>query len=127
MSRWWAAHRRMLLLAGVTGLLAVIALHYWAPFDFGVSGQALERRINVLYMRAPFHRYYWLPPLVALGEVLTLALLSLATSVVVSYVLRRLGRAPSTLATVAVTTLIFAIVEWGQLYLPARRADPTDY
>ena len=106
----------------LVALLALIGLFYLAPFDFGVSAQALEQRVRALYTRVPFHRYYWLPPLVALGEVATLALLSTATSVLVSLARRR----PSTRPTVIITTVLFALVEWAQLYLPARRADPTD-
>lgn len=119
---WSPALKRGALLASLAGLLAVIALQYWAPFDFGVSAPALEQRIRVLYTRAPFHRYYWLPPLVALGEVATLALLSAATSVLVSVA----RRVPSTRSAVIITAILFLIVEWGQLYLPGRRADPTD-
>ena len=115
-----------LLLAGLAGLLAVVGLCYWAPFDFGVSAQAFERRVTVLYTRAPFHRYYWLPPLVALGEILTLTLLSMTTSLLLSLASNARGRAASPRTTVLVTAAVFAIVEWGQLYLPARRADPTD-
>lgn len=125
-SRWSTTTARGVLLTGLAGLLAVAGLCYWAPFDFGVSGQALGRRIAVLYTRAPFHRYYWLPPLLALGEILTLALLSLATSLLVSLALSARGRVASMRATILVTTAVFAIIEWGQLYLPARRADPTD-
>ena len=117
---------RRLLLAGLVGMLAVVALCYWAPFDFGVSAQALERRVTVLYTRAPFHRYYWLPPLVALGEILTLTLLSLTICLLISLASSARGRAASPRTAVLLTTAVFAIVEWGQLYLPGRRADPTD-
>ena len=126
MSRCSPEATRRLLLAGLAGLLAVVALCYWAPFDFRVSGQALERRVTVLYTRAPFHRYYWLPPLVALGEILTLTLLSMTTSLLISLASSARGRAPSPRTAILVTTAVFAIVEWGQLYLPSRRADPTD-
>jgi VanZ family protein len=116
----------LLLLACLAGLLAVVALCYWAPFDFGVSRQALERRVTVLYTRAPFHRYYWLPPLVALGEIVTLTLLSMTGSLLMFLASSARGRAPAPRTTVLVTAAVFAIVEWGQLYLPGRRADPTD-
>jgi VanZ family protein len=110
----------------LAGWLGLVVLQYWAPFDFGVSAHALGQRIAVLYTRAPFHRYYWLPPLMALSEVLTLLLLALGTSVLISLV--RPSRRPQLPARtpVLLTTLIFALVEWGQLYLPSRRADPTD-
>jgi VanZ family protein len=123
---WPPALKRVVLLAGLTGLLAAIALQYWAPFDFGVSARALDQRVSVLYTRAPFHRYYWLPPLVALGELMTLALLALGTSLLIALAGRVGDRIPSRRTTVLATTIVFTVVEWGQLYLPGRRADPTD-
>jgi len=117
---------RWMTVVALTGWLALVVLQYWAPFDFGVSAHALDQRIAILYTRAPFHRYYWLPPLVALGEVMTLLLLALGTSVLFSFVRLSQRQMLSARATVLLTTLIFTLVEWGQLDLPARRADPTD-
>lgn len=109
----------------LVALTALLALHYWAPFNFGVRPSALEFRLRILYERAPFHRYYWTPPLIALGEVVTLLMLGALFTA-----LLRLapvgGRRLTTPSSVAITTTVFAIVEWGQLHLPARRADPTD-
>ena len=118
--------RRWATVVALTGWLALVVLRYWAPFDFGVSAQAFDQRIAVLYTWAPFHRYYWLPPLVALGEVMTLLLLALGTGVLLSLIGASRRHLPSARETVLVTALIFVLVEWGQLYLPLRRADPTD-
>ena len=118
-----------LVLAGLAGLLAVIALCYWTPFDFGVSAQALEHRMTVLYTRAPFHRYYWLPPLVALGEILTLALLSMTTSLLIFLASSARGRAASPRTTVLVTDgrlrdrRMGAVVPAGATCRSDRRAD----
>jgi VanZ family protein len=106
----------------VTALLSLLVLHYWAPFNFGVRASALELRIRILYERAPFHRYYWTPPLLALGEAVTLLMLG----GLLSCVLRSGRRGMTTAQATAVTALVFIAIEWGQLYLPARRADPTD-
>lgn len=125
-ARWSPRAMRAVMLTALASLLAVIVLLYWAPFDFGVSALALEQRLRVLYTRAPFHRYYWLPPLIALGEVATLTLLATATAVLASLAQGLRRHVPSVRFAVIGTALLFAVVEVGQLYLPARRADPTD-
>lgn len=115
---WWRG-------AALVALTALLALHYWAPFNFGVRPSALGFRIRILYERAPFHRYYWTPPLIALGEVVTLLMLG----ALFSALLRVVPAGPRRLSPpscVAITATVFAFVEWGQLHLPARRADPTD-
>lgn len=123
-ARWSPRAVRLVMLAALTAVLAVVVLFYWAPFDFGVSARSLEQRIRVLYTRAPFHRYYWLPPLVSLGEMVALLLLS--GLVAGTLRLLPLGRRLRGSTCIALTTVAFAAVECGQLYLPARRADPTD-
>lgn len=115
---WWRT-------AALAALTALLALQYWAPFNFGVRPQALEFRIRILYERVPFHRYYWTPPLIALGEVVTLLMLGALFSALLRVVPAG-GRRLSTPSSVVITATVFAIVEWGQLHLPARRADPTD-
>lgn len=123
---WTSGTRPTVLVSALAALLALVALLYWAPFNFGIAERGLDQRIRVLYLRAPFHRYYWLPPLVALGEVTTLAMLSMGTSLLVALAFRGSQRVLAARTPVLVTTLVFTIVEWGQLYLPSRRADPTD-
>lgn len=118
-TRWWPV-------MALAGWLALVVLQYWAPFDFGVSAHALGQRIAVLYTRAPFHRYYWLPPLVALSEVMTLLLLALGTSLLLSLARPSRHHLLSARSAVLLTLLIFTLIEWGQLYLRSRRADPTD-
>lgn len=117
---------KAVLVSALAAVLALVVLLYWAPFNFGVAERDVNQRIRVLYQRAPFHRYYWLPPLVALGEVTTLAVLSMGTSLLVALAFRGRQRVLAARTPVLVTTLIFTVVEWGQLYLPWRRADPTD-
>ena len=126
MSRWTLGQTLWWPLVALAGWVALVVLQYWAPFDFGVGAQALGQRVAVLYTRAPFHRYYWLPPLVALSEVLTLLLLALGTSFLVSFVRPRTRPLLPARLAVLLTALFFTLVEWGQLYLRWRRADPTD-
>jgi VanZ family protein len=114
--------------AALTGLAmttALLVVHYWAPFNFGVRPRALDARIRILYERAPFHRYYWTPPLIAVGEALTLALLGGLFSLLLAF-WRPAGRRLPAGLRVAITAATFVAIEWGQLYLPGRRADPTD-
>jgi VanZ family protein len=122
---WFLArgHRAAMMLAVWSG---VLILATWAPFDFGVPEAMVDARIEILYRRAPLQRHYWAPPLSALNAVLTMFLLALPMAV-----LWRIGRwraAPAmpAVAAVLLTTSALALLEWGQLYLPARRADLTD-
>ena len=104
----------------------VLAMAAWAPFDFGVPAAMVEARIEILYQRVPLHRHYWAPPLAALHAVLTVFLLALPLAAVLRAGSWRRGRGLPAASAVAVTTAVFALLEWGQLYLPARRADVTD-
>jgi VanZ family protein len=111
-----------LFLAGWLVLVALVAL---APFDFGVSPTQLDQRIRILYERAPLARYYWAPPLLALDMAATMLLLAVTGAILL--VAATAVRTPATKALAALcVVLIFAALEWGQLHLPARRADPTD-
>ena len=104
---------------------AVLVLMTWAPFDFGVRPEVLEARTRLLYERAPLHRYYWAPPLVALEMVLTLLLLALPVGALLSLTFERRGTTSLALV-VATSATLFMLFEWGQLHLPGRRADATD-
>jgi VanZ family protein len=97
----------------------------WAPFDFGVPVEVLDQRVRVLYERAPLARYYWAPPLVALDMALTMVSLAVPVGALLT-VLAGGARRRRTTLVVGAGTVLFALLEWGQLYLPARRADPTD-
>jgi VanZ family protein len=122
--RAWCATRAPIAVgAALAAAIGLVVVRYLAPFNFGVRPAVLEWRIRVLYERAPFHRYYWTPPLIALNEAVTLMLLGGLCGAL----LRRLrSRRLSVAACTALTTLLFTAIEWWQLYLPARRADPTD-
>lgn len=111
---------------GLLAVLAVLALHYWAPWNFGVSAESMELRVRILYERAPFHRYYWLPPLIALGEIVTVVLLAATVAALLWWLRLLTGRAPRSGFVAGAAVAVFTLVEWGQLYLPGRRADPTD-
>jgi VanZ family protein len=104
----------------------VLVLHAWAPFDFGVPAAALDLRVKVLYERAPLHRYYWAPPLTALNMALTVFLLALPVGALLSLISWRSRGRLRTGVCAAIATTFFGLLEWGQLYLPAHRADPTD-
>ena len=105
---------------------AVLVMAAWAPFDFGVPAAMVEARIEILYQRVPLHRHYWAPPLAALHAVLTVFLLALPLAAMLRAGPWRRGRGLSAASAAAVTTAVFVLLEWGQLYLPARRADVTD-
>ena len=109
-------------LAAWSVLLVIVT---WAPFDFGVPVDVVDQRIRVLYERAPLARYYWAPPLVALDMALTMVSLAVPIGALLAVLAGGAGRRGTT-RVVAAGTVLFALLEWGQLYLPARRADPTD-
>jgi VanZ family protein len=107
------------------GWLALVVLVTWAPFDFGVAPEQLYQRIRILYERAPLSRYYWAPPLLALDLAAAMLLLALTAGVLLDVATGARRHAAKASIVIGVT-IAFAVIEWGQLYLPARRADPTD-
>ena len=112
-----SAESRLLLLAWCVLVVAAA----WAPFDFGISPTLAEERIRIVYQRAPFARHYWAPPLVALNIVMTVMLLGAGLGVLLDRVMRW-----RMVLSVTLATLLFAVLEWGQIHLPGRRADPSD-
>lgn len=104
----------------------LLALHAWAPFDFGVPAASLDLRVRILYERVPLYRYYWAPPLVALNMALTVFLLAVPIGALLRLISWPGAKRLPPVACVLLATTLFALLEWGQLYLPARRADPTD-
>jgi VanZ family protein len=112
-----SAESRLLLVAWCVLIVAAA----WAPFDFGISTTLAEERMRIVYQRAPFARHYWAPPLVALNIVMTVMLLGAGLGVLLDRVMRwRMA------LSVTLSTMLFAVLEWGQIYLPGRRADPSD-
>lgn len=116
--------RRTLILALVVWV-CLLGLLYWAPFDFGIDAEARAFRIELLYSRVPFYRYYWSPPLFALRDILTVVLLAAPMAGMIRLALPASGQLADAGCVIA-ATCIFAGLEAGQLYLPARRADVTD-
>lgn len=104
----------------------VLVLHAWAPFNFGVPAELLDLRVRILYERAPLHRYYWAPPLTALNMALTVFLFAVPVGALLRLISWRGAGRLTPGVCVLISTTLFGLLEWGQLYLPAHRADPTD-
>jgi VanZ family protein len=100
--------------------LGVLALAAWAPFDFGVDAAILQARVEAFSQQVPLYRYYWAPPLLALRMVATLVLCGALAGGLARLAGARLW------PVVILGLLFFAALEWAQLHLPLRRADPTD-
>lgn len=107
--------------AGLLALWAVVlALVFWYPFDFRSDGAFLSRRVAGL-ARVPFTAYYFGTEYRAATEVLHKLLFFLP----VGWLAVRAGLSPP--AALVLGACAAAAVETGQLFLPGKNADVTDW
>jgi glycopeptide antibiotics resistance protein len=126
----WGPQRTLPWLGGVALWLGVLAVVFWYPFDFNLDRSFLRNRVQGLG-RVPFEAYYYGTEFRAITEVLHKTLFMAPLGVL----LYRLGtRLPATwppaLMHSAATLLIAAValgIEAGQLLLPSKNADATDW
>ncbi len=122
----------LLWIAALGGWLAVLAIVFWYPFDFRTDWGFVHDRLATL-KRAPFEAYYYGSEFRALTELLHKtgfffplgALLALLGSRV-----RAVLPMPGAVVHIAALTVIAgtaAAIEAGQVFLPTKNADATDW
>lgn len=115
---WW--------LAALLWLVPLLWYH-WYPFDFEFSRAALARHPHLIFS-APFASYYWSPEFHALSTVMRKMALAAPLGFALAAAGCRAGRAHRwwRLGVLAGGAVLFASIEFGQLFLPERVGDITD-
>lgn len=120
----------LLALAGWTGVLMTV---FWYPFDFNTEWGFVHQRLAAL-KRVPFETYYYGTEFRAVTEVFHklgfFFPLGMLLALGAAGLLRRYPRLPAApihALAAALVACIAAGIEAGQLFLPAKHADPTDW
>jgi len=121
----------LLGLAALLAWLAVLATVFWYPFDFDTEWGFVHRRMDAV-PRVPFVTYYYGTEFRAVTEVLHKTGFFLPLGALLALLGRtaqRLGVPPWAVHAIAVVLMAAtaATIEAGQLFLPAKYADPTDW
>lgn len=118
------------LIAGGLLWLTLIFAVFWYPFDFQGDGMFVRNRLAEATSRVPFAIYYFGTEYRAATEVLHKAGLFFPLGVLLALLAARipLGRASLwKMAALAVVGIAAGLVEAGQLFLPGKLADLTDW
>lgn len=109
--------------------LAVVLTVFWYPFDFNFDRAFVRDRL-LGARRLPFEALYFGTEFRAITEVIHKAGFMLPFGALLGYVFnrgaRRLPRGLVHAAAILVIVLVAAVIEAGQLFLPAKIADMTD-
>ena len=109
--------------------MVVLLFVFWFPFDFRTDGAFIKSRLDFLY-RVPFEVYYFGTEYRAITEVLRKALFFAPLGGLLAWgVSRQPWRWRGPLFALAVLALVGmpAIIELGQVMLPQKIADTTDW
>ncbi|MBW8363898.1 MAG: VanZ family protein [Rhizobium sp.] len=111
------------------GWMAVLLFVFWFPFDFRTDGAFIKDRLDFV-QRVPFEVYYFGTEYRAITEVLRKTLFFAPLGGLLAWgVARQPWRWRATLFTVAMLVLVGmpALIELGQVMLPEKIADTTDW
>ncbi|GAB4178309.1 MAG: hypothetical protein Fur0039_22060 [Rhodocyclaceae bacterium] len=122
------------IVLGIMALLAwigVLAAVFWYPFDFDTEWGFVHRRLDAV-PRVPFLTYYYGTEFRAVTEVLHKTGFFFPLGMLAAFVAdsaRRLAVPGWVLHTLAIPLMAgtAAMIEAGQLFLPGKYADPTDW
>lgn len=121
-SVWWR-------LALAAGWLPVLMLVFWYPFDFRADGDYVRERMEFLG-RAPFEVYYFGTEFRAITEVFHKTLFFAPLGALLAWLVSGLSwrwRAPAAAASLAAIVLAALAIELGQVLLPSKFPDTTDW
>ena len=115
---------------GATLLLAcwvlVVIIYHWMPYDFSADRGMIRAKVAALSF-VPFGAYVGDSDVNALNDILVKLALAAPLGVLAAFVRRRRSEPVFTIPiALGAFTVLFAIVEAGQLFLPTRSPDPTD-
>ena len=109
--------------------MAVLLFVFWFPFDFRTDGAFIRSRLDFL-QRVPFEVYYFGTEYRAITEVLRKTLFFAPLGGLLAWGVARQPwrwRAPSFVLAMLVLVAMPAIIELGQVMLPEKIADATDW
>ncbi len=115
--------------AGAAGWIAVLCFVFWFPFDFRSDGAFIKSRLDFVY-RVPFEVYYFGTEYRAITEVLHKTLFFAPLGGLLAWGVARqpwLWRGPLFGLSMLVLVATPAIIELGQVMLPEKVADTTDW
>jgi glycopeptide antibiotics resistance protein len=122
----WAAWLPFALAAGwMAGLFFV----FWFPFEFRTDGAFIKSRLDFVY-RVPFEVYYFGTEYRAITEVLRKTLFFAPLGALLAWGVTRQPwrwRYPSMVLAMLILVLMPAVIELGQVMLPEKIADTTDW
>jgi len=122
-SHFWARHGQHVLAAAALAWIAALAWQKWTPFDFAAPPGGLAQAATELFA-VPFARQYFLPEAEALAQVARELVTFFILALLLRSVLTRPGSAAKA-APLGVAIAIAVVLEFGQVFLPTRTADPT--
>ena len=118
------------LIAGILLWLALIFAVFWYPFDFRADGTFLRSRLAEATTRVPFAIYYFGTEYRAATEVFHKMGFFFPLGILLALLMGRIRSGPPSLwkiATLASVGIVAGSVEVGQLFLPGKFADLTDW
>ena len=111
------------------GWMAILGLVFWFPFDFRTDGAFVKSRLDFIY-RVPFEVYYFGTEYRAITEVLRKTLFFAPLGALLAWGVARQPwrwRGPLFAASMLVLVAMPAVIELGQVMLPLKYADTTDW
>lgn len=118
------------LIAGIFIWLALIFAVFWYPFDFQADASFIRSRLAEAITRVPFSSYYFGTEYRAATEVLHKTGFFFPLGMLLALLAARIrsgSRYPWKVAALASVAIIAGAVEAGQLFLPGKLADLTDW
>lgn len=122
----WGAWLPFALAAGWMGVLVFV---FWFPFDFRIDGAFIKSRLGFIE-RVPFEVYYFGTEFRAITEVLHKILFFAPLGALLAWAvagLPYLWRSPAAIVAVGLIVLFALGVELGQVLLPGKFPDTTDW
>lgn len=111
------------------GWMAGLLFVFWFPFEFRADGAFIKSRLDFVY-RVPFEVYYFGTEYRAITEVLRKTLFFAPLGALLAWGVTRQPwrwRSPSFVLAMLILVLMPAVIELGQVMLPEKIADTTDW
>ncbi len=111
------------------GWMAGLLFVFWFPFEFRTDGAFIKSRLDFVY-RVPFEVYYFGTEYRAITEVLRKTLFFAPLGALLAWGVTRQPwrwRSPSLVLAMLILVLMPAVIELGQVMLPEKIADTTDW
>lgn len=118
------------LFAGIFFWLTVVYAVFWYPFDFQTDGTFLSSRLTEATSRVPFSAYYFGTEYRAVTEVLHKVGFFFPLGMLFASLACQIHFGPPAfwkIAALAAVVIVAGSVEAGQLFLPGKNADLTDW